>query len=1002
MSTQIPNRGIYDDEGKPEAPLTGPSGENKPADSSSDTVNKGVDRHSLGEQERQADSGSNTALDNNEQSYNQQLNDPQNNEGGFYRNENSVGGKKGRFSKLRNFRPNKTQVATLAIIGVVAGGGFFSVAMLSGPFQFVHMAQKFSKHFRSNQDFTNDRTSKILIYALAGKGAQNGRLGVVSNSFANRWEKKLLDSTGLKPVYSEPLRRFAGFEIVNMDRFIDFTGDTGLRDNRNSKKLELLMGKGGGIVNPDDVRDKNGTKLNIVSKTGQVNNPVLNLADQSINDRRVWIKSLGTATGTFDKINPVGSRLLVKRAGVGFHPMNKLKERIDNRAARAVAQKEIEENRERIITQGVEVGPDGLETRPGENDDGSPAPASEADQNVSDETRTLMDQFKESGALRTSYSAAVITGVLCVVKQYGNSVEDYKYTNNVLPMMRMGMNGVTTGNQVMAFDDFSMANLNILSEYLYDKEKKTSWSQAESIRAEDGKTGGVPMPKEAEVGGLTEKPKLFRVIDDIPVLGTVCDVQDFIGGLPVIKQAGDAIGSIASQAADASLALFGAPSTEELMQSSLKTVAGKSIDPKAKGADLGNMGNAGVYFAANDDSLTKGGRPLSEVERQEIVVMSEESLRQEDRTKSFAERYLDPYNSRSVTASIIDTAPSNTTQLAAMVSKPANVFGSSFSNLISIFSPNVKAAGLYDYGVPKFGYSVEEQQRAGFQYEYENPYENAYKYVEPELDSLNAKYGKCFGMTVELKGEGVSIKSSDKAVNIFKTYNPDSDDYEPDCDARANTDDKFNHYRFYLADAVTAVTLACVEGDDEEACAEVGHASGGTRDTATSGEGADKIVSVAEQEFEKNGNKVLEECGQNCGPEVQKYTGGPSGPGAPWCAWFVSWVYREAGYEFKGDPAGSDGNIPAVANLVTWFKNNGKHFTPDSDTKPQPGDVIMYGGNIHTGIVVKVDGDTIETIEGNTSADGNFSANGGTVGRKSFNYKNYTSRSIEFGRLNEF
>ena len=170
-----------------------------------------------------------------------------------------------------------------------------------------------------------------------------------------------------------------------------------------------------------------------------------------------------------------------------------------------------------------------------------------------------------------------------------------------------------------------------------------------------------------------------------------------------------------------------------------------------------------------------------------------------------------------------------------------------------------------------------------------------------------------------------------------------------------------------------------------------------------SGEGGGRIAAVAEAEYDKNGNRPLETCGENCGPEVQKYTGGPSGPSAPWCAWFVSWVYREAGYEFTGSPAGADGNIPAVVNLVTWFKQNGVHFTQSStEYKPQPGDVVMYGGDDHTGVVVKVNGDTIETVEGNTSGDGSYNANGETVGRKSYNYKTYSSRSIEFGRLKSF
>lgn len=993
--TNIPNTG-YDDKGKPD---------NGAADSSKDQG--AASRQELGNQESNPSSGASGAVDPKEQALN---NDASQNTPGNIGFRKEKGDSKGRFGKMRNLKPNKKQVATIAIIGIIAGGGFFSVAILSGPFQFIHMAQKFQKHFKSNQDFSNDRTSKMILYAIAGKDLEKSRLGIGANVLADKWEKKFLDKSGLRPVYSDPFRRHVGFEIVNESKFLEFTQDQSLKDNRTSRKLDNLMGSNSELVNANNVTDSGNTKLNIVNSEGRVSNDarILSLAKQDFKQRRAMTKTLAKATDTFGVVSAAGSRLLIKRGGVSLHPMSKLKDRADQAGASRIQskeekQKQIEEERKNMITNGVEVGPNGVEVRGKDNPDGTAGATTTDDQKVSDDTKSIIDDFKSSGTLRTARSAAIVTGVLCIAKHYGNSAEDFKYTNNVKPMMRMGMSsGVATGNQIMAFDDFDMETLNILSQYLYDKENKTSWNQAESIRAEEGKTGGVPMPKEAEVGSLTEKPKLFRVLDDIPVLGTVCDVQDFIGGLPVIKQVGDAVGSIMEESANAALSLAGAPSTDQLMEMSLKAVTGAGVNPDARGANFGNMGNAGTFYAANDQALTIGSKALSNVERAEIVALDNESMQYDDSLKSFASRYLDPYNGRSVTGTMLTNAPTNASQAASMLSSSANVVGSSLSTFASLFSPKVSAAGLYDYGVPKFGYSVEEQQRAGFQYEYENPYENAYKYVEPELDSLNSKYGKCFGMTVHLKENGVSIKSEDKSVNVFKTYNPNSDDYEPDCDANTNTDDKFNHYRFYLADAVTAVTLACLDGDDEEACAEIGLPSGQDTTNTVPGEGAGKIVSVAEQEFEKNGNKVLETCGQNCGPEVQKYTGGPSGSGAPWCAWFVSWVYREAGYEFKGAPAGSDGNIPYVGNLATWFKENGIHFTRESDTKPQPGDVIMYGGDEHTGIVVKVNGDTIETIEGNTSSDNNFSANGGTVGKKSFNYKTYSSRSLEFGRLKSF
>jgi hypothetical protein len=158
----------------------------------------------------------------------------------------------------------------------------------------------------------------------------------------------------------------------------------------------------------------------------------------------------------------------------------------------------------------------------------------------------------------------------------------------------------------------------------------------------------------------------------------------------------------------------------------------------------------------------------------------------------------------------------------------------------------------------------------------------------------------------------------------------------------------------------------------------------------------DDIARAAWREFHKNGNKVLETRGQNLGPQVQKYTNGLRGP---WCAWFVSYVAKEAGYKFENGPAWNDGSIPRVSDLVNWFKQYGIHYTKNSKSlTPQPGDIIMYGHNEHTGIVVKVEGDIIETIEGNTSGNNRHTAEGDTVGHKRFNYKTYPTY-LDFGRL---
>jgi hypothetical protein len=161
------------------------------------------------------------------------------------------------------------------------------------------------------------------------------------------------------------------------------------------------------------------------------------------------------------------------------------------------------------------------------------------------------------------------------------------------------------------------------------------------------------------------------------------------------------------------------------------------------------------------------------------------------------------------------------------------------------------------------------------------------------------------------------------------------------------------------------------------------------------------IVDIARQELAK---KIIEtplNCDVpnlsqvgSCGPEIDKFTDSHL---ENWCADFVSWVYKTAGFPFTGGASGG-WRLAGVAGIQTWFIANGQYFSSKDTTKtPQPGDVVFFNGTKHIGIVDTVKGDTIITIEGNTRASG-FDANGNVVGSHTYNYR--TSATVTgFGSL---
>ena len=85
----------------------------------------------------------------------------------------------------------------------------------------------------------------------------------------------------------------------------------------------------------------------------------------------------------------------------------------------------------------------------------------------------------------------------------------------------------------------------------------------------------------------------------------------------------------------------------------------------------------------------------------------------------------------------------------------------------------------------------------------------------------------------------------------------------------------------------------------------------------------------------------------------------------PWCADFVSWAWRRAGVPIGFGGLGSD----YVPELVAWARLTRRwHWARDGYT-PRTGDLIVYrsGGSRrgHIGMVVKVQGGRVHTVEGN-------------------------------------
>lgn len=124
--------------------------------------------------------------------------------------------------------------------------------------------------------------------------------------------------------------------------------------------------------------------------------------------------------------------------------------------------------------------------------------------------------------------------------------------------------------------------------------------------------------------------------------------------------------------------------------------------------------------------------------------------------------------------------------------------------------------------------------------------------------------------------------------------------------------------------------------------------------------------------------------------------------GVDWCDVFVDWCFVQA-YGIDAAKALTHQTMEASRNYGagcrwsrSYYKNKGRLF----DT-PEPGDQIFFYSRdkksiSHTGLVYKVDGSKVYTVEGNTSSAAGVVANGGCVRKKA--YALTYSRLAGFGR----
>lgn len=152
----------------------------------------------------------------------------------------------------------------------------------------------------------------------------------------------------------------------------------------------------------------------------------------------------------------------------------------------------------------------------------------------------------------------------------------------------------------------------------------------------------------------------------------------------------------------------------------------------------------------------------------------------------------------------------------------------------------------------------------------------------------------------------------------------------------------------------------------EKKCNEFGRRNGMA--TVVKGSNASVTVNKKKNSRKKTGGSDIIDVAasqigyKESGENQTKYGAWYGMNGAPWCHMFVSWCAAQAGVPVSVVP-----KTASTTEGMEWFKNRGL-FKYKGKYTPKRGDLVYFKtGRSHVGLVEKVTGSTLHTIEGNTS-----------------------------------
>jgi hypothetical protein len=705
----------------------------------------------------------------------------------------------GRFS-LRGRLTRRRAIYGGGMLGAIISLLLF-LTLSSGPLQFIHIAQKMqAAHFSHQQDAGDGRMGRIYRFAREGGKPGETRLGWLGS----KMHKNILadlEKIGIKPVY-KGLDIYQGFEVDRSTKGSPF------QDMSNAEVTEALKEKGVNVK-----------EITFEGKTAKVT------VKGYINQRRS-LKFLSDQTSTSKIPGSVRVRVMERYGLVTWHPMKILDKQLNSKLTDLYDK--WKSSREERFKTGAEPGTVDA-TKAGEKDAKGNVTAEPGEKTAlpSDKVKNVLGSIKESNSLKVAGGVAFAVGLVCAVRTVNDNIDDIRYIQVITPLIRMGMDAVTTGNQLMSGQDVDSDTVSFLAKNLDEVDSKgnivSTWDDAAPIQAQQGQKGGIDIDaadkNQPDQQGIKDvlsgqKPDWLTWSDNAAV-GKLCSGagQAVAGTVSVVIGifSGGLISTVGST-------VVGALASGAVIDKLSNLLSGDAVNVAASGAQWGNNVDFGSRLAANTMAAQFGGTALTDVQSAQLNAVQSNQSDTEFRSKSLAYRLFNPYDSRSTISKVVDGSSPSFTQNLNRIGTMFINSGKNLANVSKLFTASAKAAApiVYDYGFPEYGFSQQDLDNPAVTDPFANADAAAAILDGPKSDKYTQLAKACFGVNIKKIDNDVGNDGSQiwDVVPADEEAQPYGENYQKNnCNQPGDTD--WLKVRFFIFDTGIMEGYACYQGDDQ-------------------------------------------------------------------------------------------------------------------------------------------------------------------------------------------